>query len=85
MMERYDVLAGREYTTRDGEVKTAWTRCGSMFKSRKGESFNLVLDAIPAPQEGQFKLACFPPKPRDQEPPRPPGQTGGPLDDEIPF
>jgi hypothetical protein len=35
------------------------------FKSRTGNGYSLLLDAIPAPTDGQFKILLMEPKPRD--------------------
>lgn len=35
------------YTNRDGEQKTRWVRCGSVYRNQDG-SLRLVLDTIPA-------------------------------------
>jgi len=60
MADRYDVL-----TARESNGKTYWTKLGAMFPNRNGEGFTLMLDAMPAPQDGQFKLTAMVPKPRD--------------------
>lgn len=88
MTNRYDVLAGREYTDRDGNKKTSWTRLGSMWPNRSGDGFSIKLDAIPAPQEGVYQLACFPPREDNapqQQRKQPNHPMPGDLEDEIPF
>lgn len=77
MTERYDVLSGRQ----DKSGKTHWTKVGSMWPSKSGEGFGIVLDCIPGSVDGQFRLQAFVPKPKDDS--ARPSRTD--LDDEIPF
>lgn len=63
---RYELNAVREYTDRNGEKKTAWNRVGIMFPAKQGDGFTILLDAVPAPQDGQFKIIARPPKQREQ-------------------
>lgn len=89
MTKRLDALAIREYTDNSGEKRTAFTRIGVAFETRNG-GWSVLLDAIPAPTEGQFKILLTEPRPRDaQHTP-----SGGSYDernppppdsDEIPF
>lgn len=88
MTDRYDAMSPRE---RGG--KTYWTRIGTMFPSKNGDGFNLVLDALPLPdKEGQVRVSMFPPKERDtgtqeRTEQRGGGRRGTPadLDEDIPF
>lgn len=36
MAERLDALVAREYTDRDGNKKTSWTKIGAAFPSQSG-------------------------------------------------
>ena len=85
MTQRYDVMVGRSYTTRDGAQKTSWTRIGTMFPRDQG-GFSISFDALPVPQMRDGKIecraVCFEPREKEE------GQRGGsapPLDDSIPF
>lgn len=92
MADRYDVVTMVE---RNG--KTYSVRLGTAFPFKEGkDGFTILLDAVPAPQDGQFKMNLFPPKPRDSErayrdaaqPVRQGGSglpPGDDLSDEIPF
>ena len=92
MAERFDLLSARE-----SNGKTYWTKCGAMFPTKSGEGWSLVLDVIPAPNDGQFRLTAMVPKPRDDAPPARGSQFGGgagqrrippptdDLDDDVPF
>ena len=97
MSNRYDAVTARKYTDRNGNEKTAFTRIGTMFANRNGDGFNVVLDALPIPDEnGQVRILMFVPKERDETPNRGQqdtrgggrtgGYTPGDLDgDEVPF
>lgn len=89
MTDRMEVLAFREYTV-NGEKRTAKTKVGMMFRHRQGgEGWTITLDAIPAPQDGQFRLVAFPPQPKQDRAgygamePEERGPVG--IDDDIPF
>ena len=45
-------------TTSDAEI---WTRLGAAFPSKKG-GFTVLLDAMPAPNKGQYRIIVLPPK-----------------------
>lgn len=79
MTDRYDVLAVREYVSH-GEKKTAWTNVGVAFQSRDGRGFSVFLHAIPAPQDGQYKLVLREPQARDDR-----ASPSAGSDDQIPF
>ena len=59
-MERLDALSVRE---NDG--KSYFTKIGVAFPNRDGKGYTVLLDAIPAPNEGQFKVMLREPLPRD--------------------
>lgn len=84
MTERLDALSVRE-----SNGKSYFTRIGVAFANKDGKGWSVLLDAIPAPTEGQFKIMLREPLPKD-------GQRGGgsdskswqnndPLDDDTPF
>ena len=90
MADRYDALHVRE-----SDGKAYFTKIGAMFPNRNGEGFTLVLDAIGAPADGQYRILLKVPQPRDdrersangdrQQAQQRGGQaggfTGGPADD----
>lgn len=61
MTERLDALAVRE-----SNGKSYWTKIGVAFQSKDGTGWNVLLDAIPAPTDGQFKISLMVPKPRQE-------------------
>ena len=62
---RYDVLAAREYTDRSGDKKSSFLKVGVAFPMRDKDGFSLQLEAVPAPQDGVYKLLLMPPKERE--------------------
>jgi hypothetical protein len=84
-MERLDALSARE--GKDG--KSYFTKIGVAFANKDGKGWSVLLDAIPAPTDGQFKVML-----REPLPPRDGGGFSGgnqssppvdDLDDSIPF
>ena len=77
MTNRLDALSARE-----SNGKTYWTRVGVAFQSKDGTGWNVMLDAMPAPTDGQFKITLMVPKPRDDN-----GGGGGrqASADDIPY
>jgi hypothetical protein len=78
MTNRLDALSARE-----SNGKTYWTRVGVAFQSKDGTGWNVLLDAMPAPTDGQFKITLMVPKPRDDN-----GGGGGGRQasaDDIPY
>lgn len=61
MTERLDAL-----TVRESNGKSYFTKIGVAFPSRNGNGYSVLLDAMPAPTEGQFKILLMEPKERDQ-------------------
>lgn len=55
MTERYDILTVREYTDRDGNKRSSWTRIGSMWPMKNG-GFSATFDALPLPSMGERGL-----------------------------
>jgi len=76
MSDRMDVVTFKE--TKTG--KTFAVRLGSAVKSKKGEGWNLYLDAMPAPIEGQYRLSIV--EPRQQQGGKGGDDLGG---DRVPF
>lgn len=68
MSDRYELKAGRKYTTRDGQEKTQWTRVGTMFRSKNGDSFGITLDVMPLPEKdtGTIRIMAFVPEERTE-------------------
>lgn len=92
MTKRLDALMARDYES-GGETKTAFTRIGAAFETKAG-GWSVILEAMPAPVEGQYKILLMVPKPKDGQRQAPANQSkaasgdGGfsrDLDDEIPF
>lgn len=54
---RLDALSVRE-----SNGKSFWTKIGVAFPSKDGSGYSVLLDAIPAPTEGQFKIMLRPPQ-----------------------
>lgn len=82
MSERLDALCVRE-----SNGKSYFTRVGVAFANRDGKGFSVLLDAMPAPTDGQYKIMLREPLPRDGAR----QQSGGggfsgaaDLDDELP-
>lgn len=73
---RYDAVAARTYTDRDGNEKSSFTNIGVAFPMKERDGFSLRLHAMPAPVDGEYSILLMPPKPReDQE--RQPDRSGG--------
>jgi hypothetical protein len=74
-------------TVRESNGKSCFTKIGAAFPSRNGNGYSILLDAMPAPTDGQFKILLMEPKPRESAMTE--IQRGGQeierqLDDEIP-
>lgn len=92
MAERYDAL-----TVRESNDKSYFTKIGAAFPNKDGKGFTVLLDAMPASVDGQFKIMLREPLPKDDSRPRPTDQrgTGGrsstprgndhDFDDDTPF
>ena len=85
-MERLDALAVRE-----SNGKSYFTKIGAAFPNKDGKGYSVVLDCMPAPVDGQFKVMLRAPLPKDGDRParKQSSQSGGgwgdALDDEVPF
>ena len=84
-MERLDALAVRE--GKDG--KSYFTKIGAAFPNKDGKGYSILLDAMPAPTDGQFKVMLRVPLPRDDNRGFAGGNNAPPQDDldgdSVPF
>jgi len=93
-MERLDALSVRE----GSNGKSYFTKIGAAFPNKDGRGYSVLLDAIPAPAEGQFKIMLREPLPKDDRSgirdrqesrsragAQPEYDGGADPDDEIPF
>jgi hypothetical protein len=62
MTERLDAL-----TVRETNGKSYWTRIGVAFPAKQGAGWSIMLDAMPASNEGQYKIMLREPLPKDGE------------------
>ena len=62
-MSRLDALSVRE-----SNGKAYFTKVGVAFPAKNGDGYSVLLDAIPAPVDGQFKIILKTPKERDARP-----------------
>lgn len=95
MSDRYDAVAVRKYTDRDGNEKSAFTTIGVAWPMKDRDGYSLRLHCLPAPVDGEYAILLFPPKPREDDHPAPrsnapprrppvaPSFAG--RDDEVPF
>lgn len=78
MAERLDALSVRE-----SNGKSYFTKIGVAFPAKSGNGYSLLLDAVPASTDGQYKILLMEPKPRDDQ--RQPVRHIDDLDDSAPF
>lgn len=68
MSDRMDAVTAREYTDRDGNKKTSWTKIGSAWPTKNG-GYSISLDALPLPAMGErgleTRIVLMAPKLRD--------------------
>ena len=58
-MSRLDAMIAREYTDRDGNSKTSWTRIGTAWPAKQGVGYSITLEALPLPSMSRDgKLEC---------------------------
>lgn len=85
MADRMDALTVRE----DKNGKGWFTKIGSAFPTRDGLGYSVLLDAMPASVDGQYKIILTAPKPKDDSRPSGGNSGGGrksdPDSDSIPF
>jgi hypothetical protein len=92
--KRFNVAAGRPYTTRDGEEKKSWVNLGRATQWDDG-GISIELHAVPVGNWFDGKISLFEEKKDDQgtqqraqRPARGQSQSSGDLDDSdenIPF
>jgi len=64
MADRLDAL-----TVRESNGKSYFTKIGAAFENKDGKGWTVLLDAMPAPVEGQFKIMLRQPLPKDGQRP----------------
>jgi hypothetical protein len=83
-MEKYlDILAFREAK---GGKKFA-IKCGSASLNKDEDGYNCYIDAMPAPVEGQYRIALVPRKEKGEQKQGTQTASQGPADlgDDVPF
>jgi hypothetical protein len=90
MTDRLNIVSPRNYTTRDGEVKTAFTKIGVAYATKSG--WALTFEALPLPSINdkgviETKVLLMPPREDDagDKPRRSVSRSDEPRDDDIPF
>ncbi len=77
MADRLDAVVAREYTDRDGNKKTQWTKIGAAWPTKNG-GWSISLDALPLPSMGdrglETRILLMEPKPREDQQQPPPAQ-----------
>lgn len=84
-MERLDALCVRE-----SNDKSYFTRIGVAFPNKDGKGWTVLLDAVPASSEGQYKIMLREPLPKDENRSGGQQQNRAPrysdqLDDDFPL
>jgi hypothetical protein len=80
-MERLDALCVRETNG-----KSYFSRIGVAFPNKDGKGWSVLLDAMPTPTEGQYKIMLREPLPKDGQRQQSGGNSGGYADDtDTPF
>lgn len=74
---RYDAL-----TVRESNGKSYFCKIGAAFPNKAGNGFTVMLDAVPASLDGQYRILLREPMPRDGQQRQ---STPVDLDDETPF
>ena len=75
MSERYDAIAVRKYTDRDGNEKSSFTNIGVAWPMKDKDGFRVQLHAMPAPTDGEYIVLLMPPRPREDPPQQPAQQS----------
>lgn len=78
-MSRMDVIAFRK----GPNDKTYAVRLGSAVPKKQGDGYTLYLDAMPAPQDGQYIMSVVPP--REQRPGQQVDNRRQTADQDVPF
>lgn len=83
--KRYDICAGRPYTTRDGEQKKQWIKVGKLTEWDEGGP-SIELFAVPTGAWFDGKLACFEQQQDGQQRSQAPQRQTAPAEsDDIPW
>lgn len=80
MAERYDAL-----TVRESNGKSYFTKIGAAFPNKAGNGFTVMLDAVPASVDGQYRILLREPMPRDGQAPRQAAPAALDDDFDAPF
>lgn len=82
MAERLDAL-----TVRESNGKSYFTKIGAAFPNKDGKGWTVLLDAVPASNEGQYKIMLREPLPKDGQRQAASGSDGGGWGDpgDAPF
>ena len=75
-MIRLDALCVRE-----SNGKSYFTKIGAAFENKDGKGWSLLLDAMPASNDGQYKIMLREPLPKDGE--RGGGQSRASIVDDM--
>lgn len=82
--KRYDICAGKPYTTRDGETKKQWIKVGKLTEWDEGGP-SIEWFATPTGNWFDGKLSCFEQEQQGQrKETRQPAESSDPFDD-VPF
>lgn len=82
-MSRLDAIMVQEYTGRDGEKKSSFTKIGVAFPLKSGSGYQAILHAVPAAVDGQIKILLMEPR-QDNRQSGGSQQSSGGFDD-TPF
>ncbi len=86
--KRFDAVAARKYTTRDGQEKTQWINIGRAVEWDDGNT-EIELTSVPVGGWWNGKIKLFVQKPREQpatqRQPAPAPKRDGFEDETIPF
>lgn len=86
MTERLDALSVRE-----SKGKSYFTKIGAAFPNKDGKGWSVLLDAVPASIDGQYKIMLREPLPKDGQAKGQGGQSdqnpylADDLNDSVPF
>lgn len=80
MAERLDAL-----TVRESNGKSYFTKIGVAFPAKTGNGYSVLLDAVPASVDGQYKILLMEAKARDDTAPRQQQRQPATLDDDVPY